>query len=144
MDGGINVILLQHTMKTFNNDTLCFQAIATALVYVTATCDGLSSGYSAILLSQLRANNSGFEAEEEFESWIGKGRYLFYLHIKVNLPRSGTIDVYEFFKFKVPVIINGISVLALYFLIYENTIPELKKNKICSKENKRIKRRQHN
>jgi hypothetical protein len=77
---------------TVNNDTMCFQAIVAALVYVTATCDGLTNGYSAILLPQLRANSSGFEADEEVESWIGKGRDLFYLHTLVNLPQNGTID----------------------------------------------------
>jgi len=55
-------------MKTVNNDTMCFQTIVAALVYLTATCDGLTSGYSAILLPQLRANNSGFEVDEDFES----------------------------------------------------------------------------
>ena len=57
---------------------MCFQAIVAALVYLTATCDGLTSGYSTVLRPQLRANSSGFEADEEFESWIGKSRDLFY------------------------------------------------------------------
>jgi hypothetical protein len=61
---------------TVNNDTMCFQATVAALVYLTATCHGLTGGYSALLLPQLRANSSGFEADEEFESWIGKGRDL--------------------------------------------------------------------
>jgi hypothetical protein len=106
VDEDINIILLQHTKKSVNNDTVCFQAIVAALVYLTATCNGLSSGYSAILFSQLRANSSGFETDEEVESWIGKGRDLFYLHKQVNLPQSGTRDLYEFFKFEVPVLIN--------------------------------------
>jgi hypothetical protein len=59
---------------------MCFQAIVAVLVYLTAVCNGLTSGYSAILLPQLRANSSGFEADEEVESWIGKSRDLFYLH----------------------------------------------------------------
>jgi hypothetical protein len=63
---------------------MCFQAIVGALVYLTATCDGLTSGYSAILLPQLRANSSGFEPDEVVESWIGKGRDLFYLHTQAN------------------------------------------------------------
>ncbi|KDR17947.1 facilitated trehalose transporter Tret1-like isoform X2 [Zootermopsis nevadensis] len=46
------------------------QAITATLVYLTAICNGLSSGYSAILLPQLRANNSGFELDEDIESWI--------------------------------------------------------------------------
>jgi hypothetical protein len=63
---------------------MCLQAIVGALVYLTAICDGLTSGYSTILLPQLRANSSGFEADGEFESWIGKGRDLFYLNAQVN------------------------------------------------------------
>ena len=63
-----------------------FQAIVAALVYLTSICNGLTSGYSAILLPQLRANNSSdFEADEEVESWIGKGRDLFYLHFQITL-----------------------------------------------------------
>ena len=85
---------------------MCFQAIVAALVYVTATSDGLTSGYSNILRPQLRAKNSGFEADEEIESWIGKSKDLFYLRPQVNLPHSGTIDVYEFFVFKVRILIN--------------------------------------
>ncbi|XP_023702840.1 facilitated trehalose transporter Tret1-like [Cryptotermes secundus] len=46
------------------------QAIMATLVYITAICNGLTSGYSAVLLPQLRANNSGFEINEEGESWI--------------------------------------------------------------------------
>jgi hypothetical protein len=42
----------------------------------------LTSGYSAILLPQLRANNTDFEVDEDVESWIGKSRDIFYLHIK--------------------------------------------------------------
>ena len=99
-------MLLQHTMKTVNNDTMCFQAIVASLVYLTATCDGLTSGYSNFLRLQLRADSSGFELDEEAESWIGKSRDLFYLRTQVNLPQSGTIDLYKFFKFKVPVLIN--------------------------------------
>jgi hypothetical protein len=75
---------------------MCFQAIVAALVYLTAVCDGLTSGYSATLLHQLRANSSGFEADEESESWIGKSRDLFYLHTQVNLPHNGAIDLYGF------------------------------------------------
>ena len=94
---GINIILLQHTMKTFNNDTMCFQSIVAALVYLTATCDGLTSGYSNTLRTQLRANSSGFEVDEEAASWIGKSRDLVYSRTQVNLPHNGTIDVYKFF-----------------------------------------------
>jgi len=61
-----------------------FQATIASLVYLTAICLGSSSGYSAILLPQLRANNSGFEADEEDESWIGKSRDLFHLLIQFN------------------------------------------------------------
>jgi len=64
---------------------VCLQAIVAALVYLTAICNGLTSGYSAILLPQLRTNSSGFEVDEEVESWIGKGRGLFYLHFQVTL-----------------------------------------------------------
>jgi hypothetical protein len=56
---------------------MCFQAILATLVYLTAVCNGLSSGYSAVLLPQLRANSSGFEMDEEAESWIGKSMNLF-------------------------------------------------------------------
>lgn len=64
---------------------MCFQAIVAALVYLTSICNGLTSGYSAILLPQLRANSSGFEADEEVESWIGKSRNLFSLHLQITL-----------------------------------------------------------
>jgi hypothetical protein len=70
---------------------MCFQATVAALVYLTAICHGLTGGYSAILLPQLRANSSGFEADEEFASWIGKSRDLFYLHTQVNFPHSGKL-----------------------------------------------------
>lgn len=76
---------------------MCFQAIVAALVYLTATCDGLTSGYSAILPHKLRANSSGFEVGEEVKSWIGKGRDLFYLLTQLNWPHSGAIDLYGFF-----------------------------------------------
>jgi hypothetical protein len=66
-------------------------------VYLTAVCQGLTGGYSAILLPQLRANSSGFEADEEFESWIGEERDQFYFHTQVHLPPSGAIDLYDFF-----------------------------------------------
>jgi hypothetical protein len=61
-----------------------FQAMVAALVYLTAICNGLATGYSAIMLPQIRANNSGFEVDEEVESWIGKSRNLFYLHLEVT------------------------------------------------------------
>jgi hypothetical protein len=79
-----HVFITTYYEDTVNNDTMCFQAIVAALVYLTSICDGLTSGYSTILLPQLRANSSGFEADEEFESWIGKRRDLFYLHTQVN------------------------------------------------------------
>jgi len=78
---------------TVNNDRVCFQAIVAGLVYLTATSNGLTSGYSNVLRPQLRANNSGFEADEEVESWIGKRRDLFHLHTQVNLPQRSTIDL---------------------------------------------------
>ena len=72
---------------------MCFQAIVAALVYLTAICNGLTSGYSAILLPQLRANSSGFEADEEVESWIGNSRDLFYLHFQVTLLSIGKLQL---------------------------------------------------
>jgi len=63
---------------------MCFQVTVAALVYLSAICSGLTSGYSSILLPQLRANSSGFEADEDVESWIGKGIDLFYLHLQFN------------------------------------------------------------
>jgi len=69
---------------------MCFQAMFAALVYLTAMCDGLTCGYSAILLPQLRANSSGFEADEEFESWIGKSRDLFLLTYTSNVNKGPT------------------------------------------------------
>jgi hypothetical protein len=54
------------------------------LVYLTAICNGLTSGYSAVLLPQLRANNSGFEINEEAESWIGKTMNLFQPNSRKN------------------------------------------------------------
>ena len=68
-----------------------FQVIVAALVYLTAICNGLTSGYSAILLPQIRANNSGFEVDEEVESWIGKSRTLFYLHLEITLLLIGRL-----------------------------------------------------
>jgi hypothetical protein len=68
-----------------------FQVIVAALVYLTAICNGLTSGYSAILLPQIRANNSGFEVDEEVESWIGKSRTLFYLHLEITLLLTGRL-----------------------------------------------------
>jgi len=62
-------------------------------VYLTAVCNGLTSGYSAILLPQLRANSSDFEADEEVESWIGKSRDLFYLHFQVTLLSIGKLQL---------------------------------------------------
>ncbi|XP_069704031.1 facilitated trehalose transporter Tret1-like isoform X2 [Periplaneta americana] len=46
------------------------QTVVAVLVYLTAICNGLSSGYSAILLPQIRANGSDFEVNQEIESWI--------------------------------------------------------------------------
>ena len=69
---------------TIYNDIAGFQATVAALVYLTAICLGSSSGYSAILLPQIRTNSSGFEAEEVDETWIGMSSNLFYLHIKFN------------------------------------------------------------
>lgn len=66
---------------------ICFQAILASLVYLTAICNGLTSGYSAVLLPQLRANNSGFEINEEIESWIGKSMNLFRLQPKLREER---------------------------------------------------------
>jgi hypothetical protein len=102
--------IIKYYAHTVNNDTTCFQATVAALAYLTAISDGLTCGYSAILLPQLRANSSGFEADEEFESWIGEGRDQFYvhtqeisftyIHTQVNLPHNGAIELYNFFKFK--------------------------------------------
>jgi hypothetical protein len=72
---------------------VCFQATVAALVYLTAICNGLTSGYSAILLPQLRANSSGFDADEDFESWIGKSRDLFYLLLQVTLLSIGKLQL---------------------------------------------------
>jgi hypothetical protein len=86
---------------------MCFQTIVAAFVYLTAICNGLTSGYSSIFIPQLRANSSGFEADEEVESWIGKRRNLFYLRMQINLPHSSTYNtLIQFFKLKVPVLIN--------------------------------------
>jgi hypothetical protein len=63
------------------------------MVYLTAICNGLTSGSSAILLPQLRANSSDFEADEDFESWIGKSRDLFYLHLQVTLSSIGKLQL---------------------------------------------------
>jgi hypothetical protein len=51
---------------------LLIQAIVASMVYLTAMCNGLSSGYSAILLPQLRLNDSSIQVNEDIESWIGK------------------------------------------------------------------------
>jgi hypothetical protein len=64
-----------------------------ALVYLTAICNGLTSGYSAILLPQIRANSSGFEADEEVESWIGKRRDLFHVHTQLTLFSIGKLQL---------------------------------------------------
>jgi hypothetical protein len=76
--------IIKYYEDVVNNDTTCFYATVAALAYLTAICNGLSSGYSAIVLPQLRANSSGFGADEEFESWIGKCRDVFYLDTQVN------------------------------------------------------------
>jgi hypothetical protein len=62
-------------------------------VYLTAICNGLTSGYSAILLPQLRANSSGFEADEDVESWIGNSRDLCYLHFQFTLLMIGKLQL---------------------------------------------------
>ncbi|KAJ9595146.1 hypothetical protein L9F63_013554, partial [Diploptera punctata] len=46
------------------------QAIVALMVYLTAVCNGLSSGHSAILLPQLRENSSSIQVNEDTESWI--------------------------------------------------------------------------
>jgi hypothetical protein len=61
-------------------------------VYLTAICSGLTSGYSAVLLPQLRANNSGFEMNEEIESWIGKSMNLFLLNRTQGRTQSGAFE----------------------------------------------------
>jgi hypothetical protein len=58
---------------------MCFQATVAALVYLTSICAGLTSGYPTVLVSELKTNSSGFEVDEEVESWIGKSRDLFLL-----------------------------------------------------------------
>jgi hypothetical protein len=94
--GHKQTIITTYYEDNVNNDSVCFQAIVAAFVYLTATCNGLTTGYSAILLPQLRANSSDFEVDEDVEPWIGKGRDLFYLHTQVNLPHSGARDLYFF------------------------------------------------
>jgi hypothetical protein len=72
---------------------MCFQAIVAALVYLASICNGLTSGYSAILLPQLRANSSGFEADEDVEPWIGNSRDLFHLYFQVILLSIGKLQL---------------------------------------------------
>jgi hypothetical protein len=72
---------------------MSFQAIVAALVYLTAICNGLTSGYSAILLPQLRTNSSGFESDEEVQSWTGKSRDLFHVHTQVTLLIIGKLQL---------------------------------------------------
>jgi len=61
---------------------MCFQATVAALVCLTAACIGLTEGYLLILGPQLNAKGSGFEADEDVMSWIGKGRDLFYIAVQ--------------------------------------------------------------
>jgi hypothetical protein len=44
----------------------------TGAVFLLTTCCGIHVGYSAILLPQLKAENSTLPTDEELGSWIGE------------------------------------------------------------------------
>jgi hypothetical protein len=48
------------------------QSLVAGAVFLLTTCCGIHVGYSAILLPQLKADNSSIPTDVELGSWIGE------------------------------------------------------------------------
>lgn len=48
------------------------QSVVAGAVLLLTTCGGIDVGYSAVLLPQLKAENSTLPTDDELGSWIGE------------------------------------------------------------------------